>query len=181
MPARSSPKTQPLEQAGLDCLLPDEDPDAFIALRDSLVAELAPATGYQRLLAMNLVMVEWEIQRHRRLMAAAIRDEFRKSAGALPKPDASPYGLAFDGWAETQLGRDLLAGEKKALADLKKHGVTLPELSAAAFAKRFTTVAYHEGRIADLERRRRSLRPEYEALKAKRPPTDEIEDAVEVD
>ena len=181
MPARPTPKTQSLGQAGLDCLLPDEDPDEFIALRDSLVAELAPATDYQRRLAISLVMVEWEIQRHRRLMAAAIRDEFRRSAGALPKPDAQQFKILSDDWAEAQLGRDLLAGDKKALADLKKWGVTLPELSASAFSRRFTTVAYHEGRIADLERRRRLLRPEYEALKARRPPNDDIEDAVEVE
>jgi len=181
VPARPTPKTQSLGQAGLDCLLPDEDPDEFIALRDSLVAELAPATEYQRRLALSLVMVEWEIQRHRRLMAAAIRDAFRTSAGALPKPDASPYDDNYDEWENTQLGRDLLAGHKRALADLKKWGVTLPELSASAFSRRFTTVAYHEGRIADLERRRRLLRPEYEALKARRPPDDDIEDAVEVE
>lgn len=181
MSARPTHKTKSLGQAGLDCLLPDEDPDEFIALRDGLVAELAPVTEYQRCLAINLVMVEWEIQRHRRLMAAAIRDEFRKSAGALPTPDAPPFKILSDDWAETQLGRDLLAGDRRALAELKKLGVTLPELSASAFANRFTTVAYHEGRIADLEKRRRSLRPEYEALKAKRPPADDIEDAVEVD
>jgi hypothetical protein len=57
----------------------------------------------------------------------------------------------------------------------------LPERSAAAFSKRFTTAAYHEGLISDLEKRRRSLRPEYEALKARRSPSDDIEDAVEVD
>lgn len=41
-------------------------------------------------------------------------------------------------------------------------------------------VGYHEGRIADLERRRRSLRDDYERLKAKRKPPEDIEDAVEV-
>lgn len=180
MPAHPPSKMTSLGQSGLDCLLPDEDPDAFIALRDSLIAELAPVTDYQRLLAMNLVMVEWEIQRHRRLMAAAIRDEFRKGAGALPKPGGLPFGFTLDDWADTQRGRDLLAGDKQALAELKKQGVTLPELSAAAFAKRFTTMAYQEGRIADLEKRRRSLRQDYEALRAKRLPTDDIEDAVEL-
>lgn len=181
MPARPTPKTKSFAQAGLDCLLPDEDPDAFIALRDSLIAELAPATEYQRLLAISLVMVEWEIQRHRRLMAAAIRDEFRKSAGSLPRPYNSTATGFYNDWGRTQFGRDLQAGDKRALAELHDLGVTLPELSAAALTTRFTTVAYHEGRIADLERRRRSLRPEYEALKAKRPPADDIEDAVEVD
>lgn len=67
------------------------------------------------------------------------------------------------------------------MSEIRKAGVTLPEITAAAIRKRFTTVAYHEGRIADLEKRRRSLRPEYEALKAKRPPVDDIEDAVEVE
>lgn len=151
MPARPTPKTKSLGHAGLDCLLPDEDPRAFITLRDSLVKELAPATEYQRLLAISLVMVEWEIQRHRRLMAAAIRDEFRKMAGSLPRPYDSTATGFFNEWGRVQLGRELLAGDKRALAELRELGVELPELSAAAFSKRFTTVAYHEGRIADLE------------------------------
>jgi hypothetical protein len=104
MPTRPPPKTNPLGQAGLDCLLPDEDPDAFISLRDSIVEELAPATDCQRCLAISLVMVEWEILRHRRLMAAAIRDEFRKSAGSLAKPDFSSFKLLSDDWADTHSG-----------------------------------------------------------------------------
>lgn len=181
MAGNPTPKMKHLGQSGLDCLLPDEDPAEFVALRDNLIAELAPETEYQRCLAINLVMVEWEIQRHRRLTAAAIRDEFRKRAGAIPTPDASDFKFRVDPWLDTQLGRDLLAGDMKALADLRTWGVTLPEISASAFSNRFTAVAYHEGRIADLEKRRRSLRPEYEALKAKRPPTGDIEDAIELD
>ena len=47
-------------------------------------------------------------------------------------------------------------------------------------SSRLENVAYHEGRIADLERRRRSLREDYERLKARRKPPEDIEDAIEV-
>ena len=124
-------------------------------------------------------MVEWEILRHRRLVAAAIRDESRYQAAAAPIREGT--GFSAIPWFKAEFGRKLMEGDAKALSELRKAGVTLPEVTAAAIRERFTTVAYHEGRIADLEKRRRALRPEYEALKAKRPPVDDIEDAVEVE
>jgi hypothetical protein len=41
-------------------------------------------------------------------------------------------------------------------------------------------IVYHEGRVSDLERRRRSLRDDYDRLQTKRPPSEDVEDAVEV-
>ncbi len=193
MPLRS-PTT--LDLSGLDYLLPDEDPANFTEFRDALLEELAPRSAYQKCLAMNLVGIEWDIGRNRRLLAAAIRDAFRRQAVSLAvrEIDGSAYlssdaaGAALEGeydeayavyYAET-FARDLLDRKDKAAAALAELGVTPSEIVAAAQRYRATAVIYHEDRIAELERRRRALQSDYAALQARRPATEAIEDAVVV-
>ncbi len=181
MSAATPPMRTELDNAGLDTLLPDEDVAAFKALRDSLLEEFAPRSAYQFCLAMNLVSIEWEIARHRRLMAATLREEFRhqahgvKSRGA---PGRSFHSVTLEDTLD--FGRDILAGSPETIPVLAKTGVTVSEITAAALSSRLDAVGYHEGRISDLERRRRNLREDYERLQAKRSPPDTIEDAVEV-
>jgi hypothetical protein len=59
-------------------LLPDESPDAYRGLREDIPAELAPKTARQRLVADNIVNPEWDIARHRRMLAGVTRSEFRR-------------------------------------------------------------------------------------------------------
>ncbi len=177
------PPTTPseLDNVGLDTLLPDEDVAAYKAFRDSLLEEFAPQGAYQSSLAMNLVAIEWDIARHRRMMAATLREEFRRQS--LGVRDYGAPGKAMSHITRTDdlsFGRGILAGARDTIPVLAKSGVTLSEITAAAMSSRLDNIAYHEGRIADLERRRRSLREDYERLKAKRKPAEDIEDAVEV-
>jgi hypothetical protein len=170
-----------LDKLGLDTLLPDEDVAAYKALRNSLLEEFGPMGAYQLSLAMNLVAIEWDIARHRRLMAATLRAEFRRQSlgvkdyGAPGKSES--YVTTSDDFS---FGRGILAGSRDTIPVLAKSGVTLSEITAAAMSSRLDAVGYHEARIADLERRRRSLKDDYERLKAKRKPPEDIEDAVEV-
>ena len=181
MPVILPPRPPELEDVGLDTLLPDEDVAAYKSLRDSLLAEFAPQGAYQLSLAMNLVSIEWDIARHRRLMAATLREEFRRKSlgvrdyGAPGKSQS--YATTSDDFS---FGRGILAGSRDTIPVLAKSGITLSEITAAAMSSRLDAVGYHEGRIADLERRRRSLSDDYERLKAKRKPSEDIEDAVEV-
>jgi hypothetical protein len=177
-----TPKTaSEFDKLGLDTLLPDEDVAAYKALRDSLLEEFGPMGAYQLSLAMNLVAIEWDIARHRRLMAATLREEFRRQSlgvrdyGAPGKSQS--YVTRSDDFS---FGRGILAGSRDTIPVLAKSGVTLSEITAAAMSSRLDAVGYHEGRIADLERRRRSLKDDYERLKAKGKPPEDIEDAVEV-
>lgn len=170
-----------LDNAGLDTLLPDEDVEAFKAFRDSLLEEFAPEGAYQSILAMNLVAIEWDIARHRRLMAATLREEFRRQARDVRQRGAPGKSLPHLTSADDlSFGRAILEGSRDTIPVLAKSGVTLSEITAAALSSRLENVAYHEGRFADLERRRRSLREDYERLKARRKPPEDIEDAVEV-
>ena len=61
-------------------LLPGEDAAAFADLRQWFLAELAPSTPYQTALAENLVVLEWEVHRHRNLHNGLLRTSTRKTA-----------------------------------------------------------------------------------------------------
>jgi hypothetical protein len=130
---------------------------------------------------MNLVSIEWDIARHRRLMAATLREEFRHQAHDIKSRGAPGRASRYSIDDHTlDFGRDVLAGSPETIPVLAKAGVTLAEITAAALSSRLDVIAYHEGRISDLERRRRNLREDYDRLQAKRSPPDTIEDAVEV-
>jgi len=196
MPLQSS-KT--LDLSGLDYLLPDEDPATFAAFRDALLEELAPRSAYEKCLAMNLVGIEWDIGRNRRLLAAALRDEFRRQAtyiaarelagraylssdatGGFEDAAEDAYDEDYADYYAELFASDLTDRKPKALVELARTGVSRSEISAAAQRYRATAVAYHEDRIAELERRRRALMTDYGTLKSRPLATEAIEDAVVV-
>ncbi len=154
-------------------VLPDEDPKAFSELKASLIEELSPQTALERILANDIINVVWDIDRHRRLTAATIRTAFIEQAeGAFVngKPGRAASLYSND-------GRDLFLERlrssddnkrAKAEAILDRKSVSKAEITAAAFISRESPVAYHEARIADLERRRRHLMNEYVHLQEKR-------------
>ncbi len=175
-------KTEPnLDKAGLDALLPDEDPQEFKGFRDDILEELKPQTRYQHSLALNLVLIEWEISRHRRMIASFVRDQFRRHAGAVRGDGVAGRSRSLYGFSDNfEDGTALLAGDKKTLTMIAAKGVTKSEITAVAMSDKLDHIVYHEGRVSDLERRRRSLRDDYDRLQSKRPPSGDIEDAVEV-
>ena len=162
-------------------LLPDEDLEEFNRFSDAILQELAPIGSYQLHMAMNLVHIEWDVLRHRRLLAAVLRTEFRRMAGGVEENgDPGHASLRYSMRADMQLGKLLLARDAKAEAVLAKTGVLASEIAAAALVFRRETVAYHEARIADLERRRRQLLSDFERLKARKTPPEDLEDAIEL-
>jgi hypothetical protein len=162
-------------------LLPDEDAEEFARFSDTILQELSPAGSYQRHMAVNLVHVEWDILRHRRLLAAVLRTEFRRmSEGVEEKGDPGRASMSYRMHADLQLGKSLIAQDPKAEAVLNRTGVLRSEITAAAMAARSETVAYHEARIADLERRRRQLLADLDRMKARKSLPEDPEDAIEV-
>lgn len=156
-------------------LLPDESAEAYRSLREEILTELAPKTARQRLVADNLVDLEWDIARHRRMLAAVARSEFRRQAeGAMGRTAFFSKTMPI---SDSQFGSSLLSGDAAAEKKLAQRGVTLSELTAAAMLARSETIAYHEGRIADLERRRRFLHADYDQLTARRLKKPDIGDA----
>ena len=162
-------------------LLPDEDAEEFARFSDSILQELAPTGSLQRHMAVNLVHVEWDILRHRRLLAAVLRTEFRRmSEGVEERGVPGHASMSFRRQADFKLGKSLLMHDAKAEEVLNKMGVLRSEITAAAMAGRSETVAYHEARIADLERRRRQLLADLDRIKARKSLPEDPEDAIEV-
>jgi hypothetical protein len=162
-------------------LLPDESSADYHQLRDMMFQEFAPDGLYQRQIVSSLVNIEWDIARHRRLLAAALRSEFRRQAGGVEDRDAPGLvSLRMDNRQEVTFGRAVLIGDQEGLRKLEQMGVTFSEITAAAMLERAETIAYHETRIADLERRRRQLHADLERLQAKPRRQSGIDDAVEV-
>jgi hypothetical protein len=178
---KSRSALQTTEDTSGNYLLPDEDVDEFKRFSDAILQELAPQGTYQRHLATNLVHIEWDQQRHRRLLAAVLQTEFRAlSAGVAEMGVPGRASALFSVRSHFNLGRSLLAHEVEAEETLRKTGVTRSEITAAALLARRETVAYHEARIGDLERRRRQLLADYDRYKARKPLADNPDDAIEV-
>ena len=67
-------------------LLPDEDPETHLALRDAILLDLMPGTPYEHILAEQLVTLECEALRHRRMRDSLLMAEYRdQSVGAFQK------------------------------------------------------------------------------------------------
>lgn len=163
-------------------LLPDEDPHDYSQFLDEILGELSPLGIYQHHIATNLANVEWDILRHRRLLAAVVRIEFRRQAAAVTESgEPGRVTALFDAMSDTSLGRSLLAGDPTSLSTLDEFGVSMSEVTAASLVARRDTVAYHEMRIADLERRRRLLLADYDRLRARKSLADDLDEAVEVE
>ena len=83
IPTKARSALQTTENASGNYLLPDEDVEEFKRFSDAILQDLAPQGTYQRHLATNLVHIEWDQQRHRRLLAAVLQTEFRALAAII--------------------------------------------------------------------------------------------------
>lgn len=152
-------------------ILPGENPDLYEALRDALLHDLAPRSPYQRILAHNLITLEWEAQRHRRMRDELIRAEMRDIAvGGL---ESGRLGAGYRATPEHKAMGHALVGPDRGRAEaaaqaLVARGITLGELAAKAYGLQGEKVEVHEKKLADLETRRRRLREEYDRLGAAR-------------
>ena len=149
-------------------LFADEDPIAYGDLRDALLGDLAPGAPYERALAENLVTLEWEAIRHRRMRDTLIKAKARDlaigvfSTGKVCEayhPDEVPERLGF-----ALVSADLKRAAKAAAA-LKNYEISLDEIFAKAYSQVAGQLELHEKKLAELETRRRRLREDYDRLK----------------
>lgn len=165
-------------------ILPDESSETFDSLREALFSDLAPRTPYETLLAEQLVTLEWDGLRHRRMRDSLLRSEFRDLA----------HGAVNSGQVRKRLGFEIRHGlenegfdlvsddpERRDAAQNKIDEAQIPraEIMAKAYQSLAKDLEPHERQISELEIRRRKLRADYEALTAKRASAP-IEDAEEV-
>lgn len=147
-------------------LLGDEDPALFETFRAGLMVDLEPRTAYQRTLAENLVAIEWEALRHRRLRDALVAAAFPGKAKTALWSIAQGRSLSE---AET-LAHALAHGPQDvralALAALEETRTTTTGLVAEAYGAAAFKTEPHERKLAELETRRRRMLDDYERLQA---------------
>jgi hypothetical protein len=150
-------------------LFPGEDPIAYEDLRDALLGDLAPGAPYERALAENLVTLEWEAIRHRRMRDTLIKAKARELAiGVFSTGEVKK--AYHPGEAAERLGFALVDADLKraanAAAALKNFEISLDEIFAKAYSQVADQLELHEKRLAEVETRRRRLRDDYDRLKA---------------
>lgn len=153
-------------------VLPDEDPLLLEDVRSAFLKEFAPGTPYERALVEDLISLEWEIQRERRLRDVSIITKFREVAvGTFAKRELSD--LTWSAKREDRADAKALTGadmeaRARAEARLSEIGFTRQELVADTYRRLAKQVEAHNRTLADLERRRDRLREQFDRLKAAR-------------
>lgn len=150
-------------------ILPGENPQAFEVFKAELIDDLDPRSAYERLMAEQLVLLEFDLTKHRALRDALLLSEVREmSVGAFQKnkvghvhvdEDEAARGLAHDLVSQDPSRR---AGALEQLADRE---ITPHEIAARAHAQVLKHLEYHDSQIAELEKRRRRMLGDYEELK----------------
>lgn len=150
--------------------LPDEDPLAYDALQGAMMRELSPGTTYETVLATDLVILEWEAIRHRRMRANLINAGFIDVVSdRLDQPrfkHSEPSENAFE--TARALAGDDEALRSRAEEQLRERGWSVSEFVARGYEKALAAIEAHESREVEIENRRRRLREEFDRLKALR-------------
>ena len=166
-------------------LLPDEDPETHAALRDAILLDLMPGTPYERILAEQLVTLEWEALRHRRMRDSLLLAEYHdQSVGVFQKREVGRIGSYSRNERANEMAFDLVSTNKdrrtEAMQALEDAQITPSEIVAKAYTALAKDLQPHERHIAAIEGRRRKLRGDFERLKAARArPIEEAELVVE--
>ena len=166
-------------------LLPDEDPETHAALRDAILLDLTPGTPCERILAEQLVTLEWEALRHRRMRDSLLLAEYRdQSVGVFQNREVGRIGSHRRNERANEMAFDLVSTNKdrrtEAMQALEDAQITPSEIVAKAYTALAKDLQPHERHIAAIEGRRRKLRGDFERLKAARArPIEEAELVVE--
>lgn len=162
---------------------PDEDQDELDALRGAFHLDLNPGNAYERSLVEQIVTMEWEMHRWRRLRDSLLHTatksvalaELAAPTWALPDEDA-PHQIAQD-----FVGDDVDDWEQ-AVKSLASIGLKPTEIVVSAYAEHAEEIQHFDTKIADLERRKRRLREDFDRLQqARRVREKQITDAETVE
>jgi len=148
----------------------------YDTLRTALLADLNPGTAYEHVLAEQMVNLEWDAIRHRSWRDSQLRIASFKIAsvaihsGVLRFPEgrtAKDKCALAEQWERAQdlFGED--SERREAVeAELAAYGITANDIVALAYRSVARAAEAHEKHLAEIEKRRRRLRKDYEDLKA---------------
>ena len=141
--------------------LPDEDPIAFDHLRQAFFADLSPATPYETSLVEQIINLEWETQRMRRLSNMTIGSAYRD--------EAIRVFYDHDVSEAHELGQSLIdpndQRQEIAKSTLDEIGISKTGILAEAYLNAQDAMELFEKKIMNVERRRRQLFIDFNALR----------------
>ena len=144
-----------------------------------------PANPYERILAEQLVTLEWEALRHRRLRGSLLMAEYRdQSVGVFQKGDVGRIGSYRRNERAKDMAFNLVSTDEnrrtEAMQALEVAEIMPSEILEKAYKALARDLDLHERHIAEIEVRRRKLRDDYDRLKTTRAlPVEEAELVVE--
>jgi hypothetical protein len=161
-------------------VLPDENADSFEYLRKALFQDLEPKSPYEQLLAEQMVALEWDAVRYRRLRDNLLKIEFRElSKGAFARGAIGRVHSTLETEKSKAHVRDLVAQDsdrrQSALTFLADFEITPSEIMAKAYQHVAKDLEVFERQIAETETRRRKLREDYDRVRGAR--AKKVEDA----
>jgi hypothetical protein len=175
-----------------------EEPGSFDSFHEGMMRSLMPATPYEWVISENLIAIEWELLQHQRMRNANLRQithEAISRAVVAHRQDAHDTAggaefetarvALFDKEAAEVEGEDL--ANRAISSDLKIQAVAYAEITglgmdplqvmSEAYRSSDLRVAHHHLEIQQLERRRREVKREFDALQRVRPLDAQVIDA----
>ncbi len=150
----------------------------YEALKHALMAEHDPQTPYETIHVADLVLLEWDMRRHRRLyndvLMAAYRDEAAKLIVGPESIDPRVHLRDLEEREQAEAAARLTTGalvgsdpqeRRQAEEILAKAGYRRREVVGRAAVNAADRLERHEDRIAELEQRRRRLRDDLDRMK----------------
>ena len=175
-----------------------EDPGSFEGFREGMIPSLVPLTPYEGVIAENLIAIEWELIRHRRMRdvglrkiirdtickavvarerAASVNEDWAAHEEAGGTDDDWAGSVSFDKYSAEASGHALAAQAvsrdpaefSAACEEIEAMGLDVVDLMGVAYRTSSGEVRYHDGRGQELERRRREVKRDFDALQQTRP------------
>lgn len=167
-----------------------EEPGSFDSFHEGMIRSLMPATPYECVISENLIAIEWELLQHQRMRNASLRqithdaicraivayrqDTYDSASGA--EFEKAQMAL-FDKEAAEVEGEDLakraISSDRKiqaaAYAEITGLGMDPLQVMSGAYRISDLRVTHHHLEIQQLERRRRDVKREFDALQKVRP------------
>jgi len=165
------PENELLELLPKIMLFPGEDQTTYNGLHAAFMSDLSPITPYETVIVENIVTLEWEAMRHRRIRDDLIRLEYRKYAAEVFMTQEVKTPL-FDEESPgaTKFVKGLMGSDQalrtECLETLEEIGINEGEILAKAYEAAGKSVEIHERILAELEVRCRRLRKDHDRLRA---------------
>ena len=162
IPAQLSELLPPeiLELLGPPALVGSKSPELFYAMMGRFVVEFDPGTITEWLLVSDLVNVNWEIARYRRLKATYVRLEMPDVANRLmrdPPSFGQPLIFGHEHFGPNNPKPKLSRRRTPTESLLESKGLSISDVADATMAKLHLSIGQMEGLIERLEIRRERL------------------------